>query len=139
MDCITPSHGTRIPHGESLDIYQLLARPDAKLGEAVEPGQLLKSKWRYEHRRPVLAGSRPHFDFLDAQITPTERRSPTKSRSKSDATRRDLLFGRVEIFETRSKPCARGRILKAAEFNALTTKCKEEGSREGLGVSAYVT
>ncbi len=30
MDCITPSNGTAIPHGESLDVYQILAKPEVR-------------------------------------------------------------------------------------------------------------
>jgi hypothetical protein len=81
MDCVTPSHRTPIPHGESLDIYQLLDHPNAKLelGNA-QPHKA--AKWAYAPRKPVLGRSRPDLEYLDAQITKGERRpSPMKSRS----------------------------------------------------------
>jgi len=78
MDCVTPSHSTPILHGESLDIYQLLARSDASLGSIVDDGQFPKPKLQYEPRRPVLGNTRPDLDFLHAQITRVERKSSTK-------------------------------------------------------------
>jgi DNA polymerase gamma 1 len=36
VDCITPSHHIPIPHGESLDIYQLLSRSDASLATTTD-------------------------------------------------------------------------------------------------------
>jgi hypothetical protein len=82
MDCVTPSHTTPIPYGESIDIYQLLVRPDVKLSSAAGNPMSPKHNWRYEPRRPVLEGSKPNLDFLDAQITRPERKSnPKKSRS----------------------------------------------------------
>jgi DNA polymerase gamma 1 len=144
MDCVTPSHSTAIPHGESLDIYQLLARSDAQLAQATRAGQSPKSRWRYEPRRPVLAGSRPQFDFLDAQITPTERRSsPRKPRSNSitkrQAPRHDLdsgVFTTIETFETLSKSSAPTRRVKPAEStNArrpVTSRKKAEERNEQM-------
>lgn len=103
MDCVTPSHSTAIPHGESLDIYQLLSRPDARLTKSANSVQPLKSRLWYEPRTPVLAGSRPQLDFLDAQITPTERRSsPRKSRSKLQTPRHDVnnaVIPPAEVFK----------------------------------------
>jgi hypothetical protein len=77
MDCITPSQSTPIPHGESLDIYQLLAHPDVKFISADEKPQLTKH-CLYKPRRPVLGGSKPNLDFLDAQIARAERKSISK-------------------------------------------------------------
>ncbi|OQO14159.1 DNA polymerase gamma, mitochondrial [Cryoendolithus antarcticus] len=56
MDCITPSHPDAIPHGESIDILQLLAKggqafldPAVKSTEAPDP-----DRWTYEHRVSVM-------------------------------------------------------------------------------------
>lgn len=78
MDCVTPSHPTAIPFGESLDIYSLLARDDGRLGkpERVDP----TPRRFYKPRGRVLGTARTDIDFLDAQITPTEQRSSVKNR-----------------------------------------------------------
>ena len=109
MDCITPSHSTPIPHGESLDIYQLLARPDVKLVSVVENPQLTKHNWLYKPRRPVLGGSKPNLDFLDAQITRAERKSISrKSRSvKSIVPQKgpeEIEFPTLGVLESLSTP-----------------------------------
>lgn len=138
MDCVTPSHLTAIPHGESLDIYQLLARSDAQLAQTIKDDQSLKSRWRYEPRKPVLAGSRPQLDFLDAQITPTERRSSPRnprsnSTSKRQAPRYDLDSSALTptgTFENPSKSSYPSRRAKPAESTNLrrlvTSRSKAE-------------
>jgi hypothetical protein len=80
MDCVTPSHRDPIPHGETLDIYQLLVHPKSKLEPP--PSHRPKIEWPYTTRKPVLARSRPNLEYLDAQIIKAERRAlPKKSRS----------------------------------------------------------
>ena len=140
MDCVTPSHKTAIPHGESLDIYQLLERSDAQLVQTTKAGQSLKSRWRYEPRRPVLAGSQPQFDFLDAQISPTERRfSPRKPRanstSKNQALRYDVNSAGltpIEILEDQSQSSTTTQRAKPAESTntrRLVTSRRKAGDR----------
>jgi DNA polymerase gamma 1 len=96
MDCVTPSHSTPIPYGESLDIYGLLSRPGAMLVPAAGNVQSPKNNWRYESRRPVLGNSRPDLDFLNAQITRVERKS---SRKSPRSTIREMPLPNVEIEE----------------------------------------
>jgi hypothetical protein len=80
MDCVTPSHRDPIPHGETLDIYQLLVHPKSKLEPP--PSRRRKIEWPYTTRKPVLARSRPNLEYLDAQIIKAERRPlPKKLRS----------------------------------------------------------
>ena len=57
MDCITPSHTTKIPHGESLDIWALIKMGDeAALDHSVKPTEPLDvEKWEYTPRKPVMA------------------------------------------------------------------------------------
>jgi hypothetical protein len=76
MDCVTPSHETAIPHGESLDIYQLLAHPasELKLPESHVPTR--KHNAPYTPRKHVLAVPERNLTFLEAQITRVEKRSP---------------------------------------------------------------
>lgn len=77
MDCVTPSHSTPIPPGESLDIMQLLEKGDeAKLDPATVPAKPVPKPENipYEHRVPVMeelnASKDPtDLSFLKAQIT----------------------------------------------------------------------
>jgi DNA polymerase gamma 1 len=59
MDCITPSHKTPIPHGESLDILSLLDKgKQARLDEKVkplDPPQPQKYTVAYTPRTPVMS------------------------------------------------------------------------------------
>ncbi|KAK4541017.1 DNA-directed DNA polymerase gamma mip1 [Oleoguttula mirabilis] len=56
MDCVTPSHPEKIPHGESLDIMQLLAKGDeAFLDPAVLPKDAPRpERFDYKYRQPVM-------------------------------------------------------------------------------------
>jgi DNA polymerase gamma 1 len=76
MDCITPSHPNKIPHGESLDIEALLARGDeAKLDENIvpkDPPQL--GAIPYTPRVPVMQSlEQPSLTFLKAQVVSDEK------------------------------------------------------------------
>lgn len=72
MDCITPSHSTPIPHGESIDIQKLLRKPSAYLDPTIiptDPPNLANIV--YEPRVPVMESLQTSTDlmFLKAQIT----------------------------------------------------------------------
>ncbi|KAK5122129.1 DNA-directed DNA polymerase gamma mip1 [Meristemomyces frigidus] len=56
MDCVTPSHPEKIPHGESLDIVQLLAKGgEAFLDPAVRPVDAPHpERFEYKYRQPVM-------------------------------------------------------------------------------------
>jgi len=80
MDCITPSHKEKIPHGESLDIMALLGKGDAaRLDPSIVPDnapQLDQYASSFERRIPVmvsLEGSDPtsiaSLAYVKAQIT----------------------------------------------------------------------
>ncbi|KAI0851075.1 DNA polymerase family A-domain-containing protein [Daldinia vernicosa] len=77
MDCVTPSHLTPIPPGESLDIMQLLEKGDeAKLNPATVPAEPVPKpeKISYQYRVPVMEELNKSQDptdlsFLKAQIT----------------------------------------------------------------------
>ena len=81
MDCITPSHPHKIPHGESLDIEQLIAKGDeAFLDHTTVPKSPLDvQKWVYEPRQPVMAGmqaaipSAKDLAYLKAQIVTEDK------------------------------------------------------------------
>lgn len=77
MDCITPSHQTAIPHGESVDITALLANPASYLDPSItptNPPQL--STITYTPRVPVMETIQQgnlDLSFLKAQITADDK------------------------------------------------------------------
>jgi DNA polymerase gamma 1 len=84
MDCITPSHPTAIPQGESLDIMTLLAKGDAaRLDPAVvsnDPPDVNKYNFTYTPRIPVmntLGDANPtspvSLAYLKAQISSDDK------------------------------------------------------------------
>lgn len=52
MDCITPSNPNPIPHGESLDIEQLLKVPESLLGNPSE--DISVENYPYTYREPIF-------------------------------------------------------------------------------------
>ncbi|KAF7862559.1 hypothetical protein EAF04_007432 [Stromatinia cepivora] len=75
MDCITPSHNTAIPHGESIDIQKLLLQPTARLDPTIVPTDPPNlSNIPYEPRIPVMESLQKSTDlmFLRAQITASD-------------------------------------------------------------------
>ncbi|MCJ1407557.1 DNA-directed DNA polymerase gamma mip1 [Ptychographa xylographoides] len=79
MDCVTPSHPDKIPHGESLDITGLLAKgEEAKLDASTKPASNLNvDQWSYTPRVPVMVAleknSGSDVTYLRAQITNDEK------------------------------------------------------------------
>lgn len=74
MDCVTPSHTQAIPHGESLDIQQLLHKGDqAILDDSIEPVEPPRPDlYDYTPRVPVMAALQTEDGderYLRAQIT----------------------------------------------------------------------
>lgn len=92
LDCVTPSHKTPIPPGESIDIAQLLARgPEAALDEAIVP--------------------REHAPRLD-HIAYTPRTPVMEDLRRQDASTADPLFIRAQIIsdpQELSKICTEKR------------------------------
>ncbi|EFW99542.1 DNA polymerase gamma [Grosmannia clavigera kw1407] len=83
MDCVTPSHKEKIPHGESIDLPTLLAHGDkARLDPDIEPAAGRAPKlhhFPYTPRKPVmeslreLDGGADHLAFIRAQITADDK------------------------------------------------------------------
>jgi DNA polymerase gamma 1 len=76
MDCITPSHHEKIPHGESVDITTLLSKPSSRLDPSIiptDPPNL--SSIVYSPRIPVMETLQSNSDinFLRAQITADDK------------------------------------------------------------------
>lgn len=73
MDCVTPSHPNKIPHGESLSMNELLDKgTSAFLDPDIAPQVPINlDLYPYTPRTPVMKemGERQDFDFLRAQIT----------------------------------------------------------------------
>ena len=77
MDCITPSHPNKIPHGESLSISQLLEKgSSAFLDPAVVPrNSITADQHEYAPRVPVMIalGENKDLNLLKAQISNTDQ------------------------------------------------------------------
>ncbi|KMQ44344.1 hypothetical protein HL42_4996 [Trichophyton rubrum] len=77
MDCVTPSHPNKIPHGESLDINELLSKGDeARLDPSITPlSPPVPENYSYTPREPVMASlqNSSSMDFIKAQITSDDK------------------------------------------------------------------
>lgn len=77
MDCVTPSHPNKIPHGESLDINQLLNKGScALLDPTIQPHQPMSlDGYEYTPQIPMIVrmGEKVNVDFLKAQITNSDK------------------------------------------------------------------
>ena len=77
MDCVTPSHPNKIPHGESLDINQLLNKGScALLDPEIRPHQPISlDGYEYTPQTPTMVGmgEKLNIDFLKAQITNSDK------------------------------------------------------------------
>lgn len=110
MDCVTPSHPTAIPPGESLDVTQLLAKgPEAMLDPSTTPkdaGCMNLDRFEYTPRIPVMQALNESnsygsdIRFLRAQLATDDKElksimkdfdvdaadnKPTKSSSKKSS------------------------------------------------------
>lgn len=83
MDCVTPSHPHKIPHGESLDIEQLLEKDrEALLDHSITPiSRPSPQQYTYTPRQSVMSSLQATKDpaFIRAQIT------------KNDGELRDII------------------------------------------------
>ncbi|KIW33461.1 uncharacterized protein PV07_00311 [Cladophialophora immunda] len=100
MDCVTPSHPEKIPHGESLDINQLLDKgQEAYLNPAIAPkdGPIDLDRYAYTPRQSVMSSLNSSGDtaYIKAQITSDEKElkaiireaeNEASSRSASEAS-----------------------------------------------------
>lgn len=78
MDCVTPSQPNKIPHGESLDIVQLLAKGDeAFLDSKIVPkdGNIDLDRYEYTQRPSIMASLNSSTDlrYLRAQVTSDDK------------------------------------------------------------------
>ena len=118
MDCVTPSHPDKIPHGESLDIEQLIAKgAEAILDPDIVPTNPLDpQKWPYEPREPVMAAmqrsvpSRRDLLLLKAQIVADEKELKTimKDGATLNASSTGAAISRSETSSRKSLVSAGG-------------------------------
>ncbi|KAH7380203.1 DNA polymerase family A-domain-containing protein [Phaeosphaeria sp. MPI-PUGE-AT-0046c] len=123
MDCITPSHKSAIPHGESVDILSLLEKGDAaRLDPAVKPTNAPQAQnytVAYTPRTPVMstlgdsdATSASALAYIKAQISSSDKelrdivkplygpRAPPKKKSKAAQVLDDMAGEEEEMSQT---------------------------------------
>ena len=113
VDCVTPSHPHKIPHGESLDINQLLQKKEAYLDPSITPhSPPTPEKHVYTPRQSVMSSLQNTYDpaFIRAQITKSDQelRDILKEVSKVKATSNAAAY-------KANKTRARGPGLPTAE------------------------
>jgi DNA polymerase gamma 1 len=105
MDCVTPSFPHKIPHGESLDINQLLAKGDeAFLDPSIKPlATPSPDQYSYTPRESVMSSLQgsDNIAFIKAQITRDDDElknivketmaNPTKSKPATNRTRKSVV------------------------------------------------
>ncbi len=148
MDCITPSHPHKIPHGESVSITQLLDKGSkAYLDPSIIPNNEINlGQFPYTPRPSVMAELRERTDlsFLKAQISsePKElnriiRDMNTNSSSDSSSTtlsstEKGLPKSRVRKMKTSTPPYAQPqqpRLVEAPyEYEGVSRFWNELGS-----------
>ncbi|KAK2789533.1 DNA-directed DNA polymerase gamma mip1 [Onygenales sp. PD_12] len=113
MDCITPSHPNKIPHGESLDINQLLEKgPEAYLDPSITPILPPRpEKYPYSPRKPVMSALEGSKDptFIKAQICSDDKelreiiRGLTKKNSPPSSTNTSSSSSTRSLRQSRTK------------------------------------
>lgn len=148
MPCITPSHDTPIPPGESIDIQQLLAKgKEALLDESIIPEKYTPrlDHIEYKPRVPVMEslsdGSDATADlaFIKAQIT-----SDVKELADITAEKRKLINGqgpKKEPVPRARKPMmpyhAQAHCMPMDEPLSVSDAVRAEQSRRFGGSSGY--
>lgn len=115
MDCVTPSHSHKIPHGESLDILQLLDKNDqACLDPSITPiSPPTPEKFSYTPRETVMSALQTSNNpaLIKAQITKddkelreiirevTQANTPTKQTTTRSNTRTKSASGSIVAAE----------------------------------------
>lgn len=126
MDCVTPSHPEKIPHGESLDITQLLEKGNlAQLDPSVaSPNAAKLDNIEYTPRQPVMEAleTKSDISFLKAQIT------------ADDKELRDILRDHRNVAESDAPP----RKRSAQTRNLLPYQAHAELMEEPMNISVLL-
>lgn len=145
MPCVTPSHDTPIPPGESIDIQQLLAKgKEAFLDESIVPEKYAPKleSIRYETRVPVMEdlrnedASTADLSFIKAQIT-----ANTKELAEICSEKKKLLAPETEptprakktVLPYQSEP----QLMPMGEPLMVSDAYRTEQSRHFSGSSGY--
>lgn len=113
MDCVTPSHPNKIPHGESLDILQLLQKGElAELDPAIVPATSPQvRRFEYTSRTPVMdtleaSHGTTGTSFIRAQITSDDKELREIIRENRKVTDYDHLpVGNPEVHDRAKSLC----------------------------------
>jgi DNA polymerase gamma 1 len=110
MDCVTPSHLGKIPHGESLDINQLLNKgAEALLDPSMKPVFApAPDKYTYTPRKSVMSSlqSSDQIPYIKAQITSDDKElreiiKDTMKASSGSKSPSDLTASRIRKQSTK--------------------------------------
>ncbi|KAL4795961.1 DNA polymerase family A-domain-containing protein [Aspergillus venezuelensis] len=114
MDCVTPSHPNKIPHGETLDITQLLNKHDkARLDPSITPvSPPSPEKYSYTPRETVMSALETSNNpaLIQAQIT------------KDDQELRDIIKNLIKANTQPKKPTARSTTTRAKPANGSSAE-----------------
>ncbi|CAG7978877.1 unnamed protein product [Penicillium salamii] len=110
MDCVTPSHPHKIPHGETLDIAELLKKnQEAFLDPSITPtSPPHPEQYNYTPRESVMSGLQASndVDFIKAQIT------------KDDKELREIIKEKTRAATSSNPPTSRS----STKTNAKSTQ-----------------
>lgn len=126
MDCVTPSHPHKIPHGESLDVEQILAKGrEASLDPSITPhSPPSPQKYPYTPRESVMSSLQAvnHPAFIRAQIT------------RDDRELRDIIRDFVQSKSTAetNEPSTKGRVKPTGFHSAEPQKALLMDVQSGL-------
>ncbi|KAI9370796.1 DNA polymerase family A-domain-containing protein [Aspergillus egyptiacus] len=113
MDCVTPSHPDKIPHGETLDILQLLDKNDqARLDPSIKPiSPPNPQKYPYTPRETVMSALETTSSpaFIKAQIT------------KDDAELREII---KEVTKANTDAAAPKSTTSPSQPSSSTSRAK---------------
>ncbi|KAJ1335586.1 DNA polymerase gamma 1 [Microdochium nivale] len=128
MDCVTPSHSTPIPPGESIDILQLLEKGnEAFLDPSIVPAKLAPALdgIEYTPRTSVMESVREETDlkdlsFLKAQITADEKelREILKAQKKMFNSGNSDSSSKLPSSSSSGSGAIRGRPRKLVPYGA---------------------
>ncbi|EXJ78825.1 DNA polymerase gamma 1 [Capronia coronata CBS 617.96] len=123
MDCVTPSHPEKIPHGESLDINQLLAKgKDAFLDPTIIPkgGPIDLDRYTYTPRQSVMStlNGSDDVNYIRAQITDDDKELRAIIK---DAERESSFTTETTTFSTPNSNSEHGGSSVSTKKTAATT------------------
>jgi DNA polymerase gamma 1 len=108
MDCVTPSHPTKIPHGESLDIHQLIEKGESAFLDPLIKPNLPPSPetYTYTPRKSVMSALTTSNDiaFIQAQITNDDKELRDIIKEKSATITKSRVSTRQRTNASAPKP-----------------------------------